>query len=129
MKYLAILLLVGVVVRHNTAYEVASLTGISPPGAFYVLGGLWESILCAVVLIIAWQQRQTVYRSAILGAMAIGIIEGLQMSVCRACIKNMADVPKGVNICDYLTGFPVGATVASLYLIILIWILGKELKK
>lgn len=115
--------------RHNTAYEIASLTGISPRGAFYVMGGLWEVTLCLVVAGLVWFEKHSIYRSIALGAMVIGVVEGLQMSVCRALVTDMNKVPLDARICDYLAGFPIGSVITGFTVIFLIWLIGRHAKQ
>lgn len=108
-KYLAILLLIAVYLRHNTSYWISDLSGMSPRGVFYVLGGLWEALLAGVIVVLAYQKKSAWWH-LLAFACFIAIIEGLQMSACRI-IGNSG--PR--NICDSVSGLPIGATLTSLY--------------
>jgi integral membrane sensor domain MASE1 len=119
MKWLGSLLLVGVFLRHDTSQW---LPGYSPAAWFYVLGGLWEITLCASLLI--WVSQT----SLLTAALWIGILEGAQVSVCRLATKDI-DAVHGQNLCDALTGLPVGATMTALYLGIVCVAIGKAWRK
>ncbi len=117
MKWLGSILLVGVFIRHNTAW---SLPGYSPQAWFYILGGFWEMLLCLVIL-------TKVTEPLAIAAMWIGILEGAQVSVCRLLTSDITKVQG--NLCDSLTGLPIGATMTALYLLIVCWAIGKEWRK
>ncbi len=119
MRWLGPILLMGVFVRHNTSFW---LPIFSPQAWFYILGGLWEMILCGTLLLMLRQPL-------VIAAAWIGILEGAQVSVCRLSTSNIADVPKGANLCDALTNLPIGATMTALYLGIVCWAIGKEWRK
>jgi hypothetical protein len=61
--------------------------------------------------------------------MWIGILEGAQISTCRLLTTDISQVPKGANLCDHLTGLPIGATMTALYLGIICWAIGKAWRK
>lgn len=126
MNWIGALLLILVALRHHTSQVLAQSLPISAPGIFYIQGGLWEALLCGVVAVFLWGQRVTIWRQMGLAAMAIGIIEGLQMSACRSLVVSMADVPKGVNICDHVTGKPVAATLMWLEIFMVCALLGRK---
>src|SRR5437870_2954674 len=108
MKWLGPILLVGVFLRHDTSQW---LPGYTPGAWFYVLGGLWEMILCGSLLALIGG-----YPLAI-AALWIGILEGAQVSTCRLLMTDITKVPRGGNLCDALTGLPIGATMTALYVI------------
>ena len=116
MKWLGPILLVGVFVRHNTSHW---LTGYSPQAWFYVLGGLWEVVLCLTLL-------RFVTAPLAISALWIGILEGAQVATCRLLTADISAVPKNANLCDALTGLPIGATMTGLYLLIICWAIGKK---
>src|SRR5882672_9284152 len=107
-RWLGPILLVGVFLRHNTSQW---FPGYSPAAWFYVLGGLWEILLCACVLL-AYS-----HNPLLAAAMWIGILEGSQVSICRLATKDI-DAVHGQNLCDALTGLPIGATMTGLYVIL-----------
>lgn len=119
MKWLSIVLLVGVFVRHDTSYLASTLTSLTPGAWFTVMGGLWEIVLCVALLM---------FVSASLGttALLIGILEGAQISVCRAMITDISAVPPKVNLCDYVTGWPIGFLMTSAELGMVCWVIGKN---
>jgi hypothetical protein len=123
LRWLAIVLLVGVFVRHDTSYLASTFTPLTPGAWFTVMGGLWEITLCLALLL--W------VRSIPLAAAAlwIGILEGAQISACRAVIADIRSVPQNVNLCDYLTGWHVGAIMTGVYLFIVCMAIGKEWRR
>ncbi len=129
MKWLVALLFVGVWARHNTSFPLSQWSGVTQPGVFYAQGGLWEAVLCAVLLAIFWETTKGFARALLISGMAVGIIEGLQMAVCRPLVKSMAGVPSGMNVCDHVTGLPITGVVLALEFIITVWFVGKETKK
>ena len=106
MRWLASILLIGVFARHNLAF---SLPGYSPAAWFYILGGMWEACLCFSLMLF-------LKAPLVLAALWIGILEGAQISTCRLLTADITQIPKGANLCDHLTGLPIGATMTALYL-------------
>ena len=130
MKIIAAILLIGVFLRHGSHNLLAGNTALSPAAWFYILGGLWEVVLCGVLLFILLSAKGQLKYFAI-WAMIIGILEGLQISVCRLSIDNLSSVPKGTDLCDYLLGVPLGATEAATYLLAVcfgagLYVIGKK---
>jgi hypothetical protein len=60
-----------------------------------------------------------------IAALWIGILEGGQVAVCGALMGH-ARPPEGMNECDYLTGWHVGAIMTGVYLFIVCMAIGKE---
>jgi hypothetical protein len=116
MKWLGPILLVGVFVRHDTS---SWLPGYTPAAWFYILGGVWEMILCTVLLLF-------LRTPLAVAALWIGVLEGAQISACRLLTKDYSAVPKWQNLCDHLTGLPVGAIMTGLYLYIVCQAIGKS---
>lgn len=124
MKVIAFALLVGVFIRHS-GHTWLSGSGYSPAAVFYMLGGLWEALLCALGAALVYGARRTVWSGVALAALTIGALEGLQVTGCRLAIADIRAVPSGANLCDYATGLPVGAVAFSLYLIVIAWHVGR----
>ena len=118
-RWLGSILLVGVFLRHNSSF---SLPGYSPQAWFYILGGLWEVVLCFLLL-------RFITIPLGIAALWIGILEGAQVSVCRLATQDITQIPKSANLCDILSGLPIGATMTALYLGIVCWAIGKEWRK
>ena len=118
MKGLAAVLLIGVFFRHTAATWLGE-TSYTYGAWFYILGGMWEVVLCGVLLVILLGAKASIWRNLALIAMAIGVSEGLQISVCRLAISNISLVPKWEPLCDYVTGLPIGAMFMALYIIAL----------
>jgi len=124
VKWIAFVLLLGVFIRHNTYNFLAEQTHLPPQTIFYLLGGLWEAVLCSALLMIFWAMRSGIWKNLAVAAMLIGILEGLQVFVCRLCVKDIYAVPPGTNLCDYVSGLPVGVSLTCLYFLILCWSVG-----
>ena len=124
MKWIASILLLGVFIRHDAVTFIAHQVGWTPAAIFYLLGGLWEVVLCAAIALFALTTHVSIWRELILAAMAIGILEGSQVFICRLCVKDIRAVPPGTNLCDYVTGLPVGVSLTCLYFLILCWSVG-----
>jgi hypothetical protein len=107
LRFIAFLLLIGVFVRHDSSAWIADLLGANQKAVFYVQGGLWEAVLACVI---AWLVPKGPYRYMVLMACIIEITEGLQMAVCQSLTASASG-----NLCDNLTGFPIGATLTALY--------------
>lgn len=102
MRWLAIVLLLGVFIRHDTSFLASNLTSLTPGAWFTVMGGLWEVVLCLALLL--WVRSVPLAAAALL----VGILEGAQISVCRAMIIDISAVPPKADLCDYVTGWPIG---------------------
>jgi hypothetical protein len=118
MRWLGPVLLVGVFIRHNTSFW---LPIFSAPEWFYILGGLWETVLCVALLLL-------LKNPLAIAALWIGVMEGSQVTVCGALMGHRR-APAGMNDCDYLLGWPLGATMTALYLGIICWAIGKAWRK
>lgn len=120
MKWLAAILLVGVGLRHAGASWLAPMFGVSVPGTFYVLGGMWEALLCLTVMVLLSTQRRSPWRGLALGAMAVGFIEGALMAACRlASGISLGSKPRDMNLCDWVIGVPIGPALLTTYVVIL----------
>ena len=110
MRWLACLLLVGVFVRHDASHW---LPWYSAPEWFYILGGLWECLLSAsLLLFLRWPLA--------VAALWIGILEGAQVAACGALMGH-ARAPEGFNECDYLTGLPIGFLLTVMEFGVVCW--------
>jgi hypothetical protein len=114
MKTLAVLVLVGVFIRHGSANWIHDLTNFPVRGAFYILGGLWESLLCAIVALLVWNRPKDGWWALLVMGCLVGIVEGLMMVIGRLMVT-----PSGPNLFDTLTGLQVGATAMSLYAMVI----------
>lgn len=125
MKPLAILLLVGVFIRHGSAGWLADLTSFPVKGIFYILGGMWEAILCVALLRFIILERETLWVRLAMLACVAGAIEGLQMAVCRTLTPDISAVPVGENLCWQFTNpVPVGIVLYVCYFFAAMWIIG-----
>ena len=113
-RWLGPLLLIGVFARHDLTW----LPGYSRTEWFYLLGGLYECLLCAILLTF-------IQIPLAVAALWIGMIEGSQIAICGALMGH-ARAPEGTNECDYLTNLPIGATLTALELGIVCWAIGKS---
>lgn len=117
MKWIGPVLLVGVFARHNLAW---SLPGYNPQAWFYMLGGLWEILLCSILLLTL--PALPLVRVAI----SIGILEGAQVTLCR--LATTGPLPKG-NLCDALLGFPLGPWLTGFYIILIAVVTARQWKR
>lgn len=128
MRTLAIVLLVGVFARHDTANWLADGSALSPAAWFYVLGGAWEATLCALMLWQVMGYPAELWRNLAAAGLLIGISEGVQVSVCRLAVEDIRAIPPGINMCDHIAGMPVGAVMTSLYLLLICWQIGRAIR-
>ena len=75
--------------------------------AFVMLQGAWSVILSVCLLIFFIAAKRTVWRDLCIWALLISIIEGGAIPVFGFMVKDFALVPRGVNLGDYVTGWPV----------------------
>lgn len=129
MRALAIILLVGVFLRHDTANWLADGSTFSAGAWFYVLGGAWEVMLCGLLLWAVMGYPWTIWRGISSAALLIGMSEGAQIAGCRLAIDDIKAVPIGANLCDHATGLPVGAVMMSGYLLLLCWHIGRAIRE
>lgn len=122
MKYLAVFLTLVAYLRHDTSYWVGEWLGISPKAAFYVLGGIQETILWALLAGFILMLRNQIWRSLALGACVIGMVEGLMIPVCRLALRG----PHTGNTCDYLTGLPIGGVFVAVYTLLVCLFLARR---
>lgn len=81
---------------------------------FYLLGGLWETILCSVLLAILLVCARTIWRDLAAFAMATGIVESVMVWGCKLAITSPP--PMGMTNCQHATGLPIGATAMTIEL-------------
>ena len=128
MRALAIVLLLGVFVRHDTANWLADESRFSAAAWFYMLGGAWEVMLCGLLLWAVMGYPSSLWRNLAAAALMIGISEGAQIAGCRLAVDNIVAIPPGINMCDYVVGMPVGAVMTSLYLLLICWQIGRAFR-
>jgi len=127
MRAIAILLMVGVFLRHYSGWLFAGFLDISRSVWFYIFGGLWEVTLCACLLSIFWGLPRGRWRNIGIAAMLVGIIEAAQMPTCALIVRDMSLVPRGSNLCDFAAGFPVGPPILAFCIVIALGaLLGKQ---
>ena len=129
MSRVAVILIIGVFLRHDAANWLASGSRLSPAAWHYILGGAWEVMLCALLLWVVYGYRWSVWRGIASTALVIGMLEGMQISACRLAVDDIRAVPVGMNLCDFRLGLPVGAVMTSLYLIMLAWQVGRAIRE
>lgn len=127
MKFLALVLLAAIFVRHDTAFWLAPRIGISPAGTFHLLGGALEVLLCAAVLVLLLTYRASIWLQLAQAAAVIGMVEGSMIAACRIALQK--PVPAGMTQCDFVTGLPIGAVVTTMEVLALCWIMGAWLRR
>jgi len=115
VKWIALTLLCGVFIAHDTANWLA-FGSFTPGRVFYMLQGAWSALLSAILMVFVLTQKRTIWRDLSVAALAISIIEGMEMPVCTLAVDS-AKVPRGTNLCDYAAGFPIGYVIEGLYFI------------
>lgn len=128
MRWFACALVIGMVLRYFSYHSIGAQTYLTARGWYYVMGGLWEVLLCAALALVVWEAKKSAWRWLALYALVVSICESLQASVCRIAVAEMSSVPKGVNICDYVSGIQFTTTINTLYLIVLALIVGVILR-
>lgn len=121
VRVIAIILLLAVFVRHESAFWLADATGFNPRAVHYMLGGAYEVVLAGVIAVFLLAANRSLWRNLGLAAMAIAAIEGAQITACRAMVKDMKQVPPDTNLCDWIVGVPMGHILMSFYLLIVVW--------
>lgn len=124
MRWLAILLVVGVFVAHDAANWLSEGTRFSPGWVFYMLQGVWSALLSACLLIFFISAKPSLWRSLGIAGLAISIIEGAMVVGCALLVDDIYAVPRGTTLCHYATGLPIGSAITCLEVFILAWIVG-----
>jgi len=124
VKGIAAALLLGVFLRHATAFKIAQLTGWSAAGVFYVQGAALEILLLVLLFLFISEARSSVWRDLGITAVGIGIVEASLVAGCQMVITSRP--PEGVTQCDHMTGLPVGAALGLIYVAILAWVAGRR---
>lgn len=129
MKVVAAVLLLGVFIANDTANWIAQATGYSPAAVFYMLQGAWVVILSGCILVFMLAAKPSFWRSLGIAAVGISMAEGAMIPACRLAVTDISAVPRGTNMCDFVTGLPVSATTLTLELMILAWIVGASFRR
>lgn len=120
MAWLASILLLAAAFKNAGASWLAPIFGLPVPGMFYVLCGLWEAVLCIAVILLLQTQPRSRWRGVALSAAVIGLIDGVLMAACRlAAGTSIASKPRDMDLCDWVTGLPVGSVLLGMYVLIL----------
>lgn len=129
MRTMAVVLLVGVFMTHHTANWLADGSRFSPAAIFYMQQGMWAAILALFLLDAIWAEARSFWRSLAIAALVISIGEGLLQPVCRFAVDNINAVPKGVSLCDYVTGMPTHAVMLCVEIFAVLWIAASWTRK
>lgn len=129
MRWIAIVLLLGVFIVHDTPQWIVEGTGYPRNWFFYGLIGAWTALLSAVTAPFFWEQPHSLWRSLALAALAISFIEGMEMPACLLALDpaNVNRMPSGYSLCDYVVGFPIGKIIECLYFLAVLYILWRAL--
>jgi len=120
MRALALALLLGVFLAHDSANLIAEGTKYSPAAVFYMLQGAWSAMLAACLLLFILNEHPSIWRRVAVAAMGIAIFEGLEIPVCRLLVDDIMNVPSRTTMCNYVTGLPVSQVTLSLEIIALV---------
>jgi hypothetical protein len=115
VRQLSIALLLGAVLVHSGSRAFAYLFSFPRAGMEHMLYGLGFVILAGCLCFVFLAMIPSIWRNLGLLACAIWVCEGAQMTVCRALIIDPKSVPRGMNMCDFVSGQPFTAAVLTLY--------------
>lgn len=125
MKWLAVILLSAVFVRHNSAFWMASALDTTPAAMSYFMGGVLEAVAGAALAILFFVHRRSLWRNLGIFAGIVMMSEGFQMAACRLAV-DIKTLPPNTTLCDHATGLPVGSVLATLYLLAFGFILARR---
>jgi hypothetical protein len=123
VRVIAIILIVAVWIRHGAIYTLSGLFGVYPWEMNWYLGGAWEAVLAAVAALLLLACPPSLWRNLGMGACAIAVNESAQSVGCGLFINDIRDVPPRTDLCDHLTGLPVGRVTMTVYLMIVCYAL------
>ena len=104
---------------------IAKDAGIHPAVLFYALLGWLLALLSGTIALLVWGYKASIYKDVVLWAMAVSASEGLQMN-CHL----LGPTKAGIDVCDYhFSPIPIGASMTGLYVLILAWIVVKNVKR
>ena len=129
MRAMAIVLAVGVFIAHDGANWLSSQIGIYPWAAFFMLQGVWTVVLSVCLVLFIYRAIPSFERTLALVALGISIFEGFQIPACGIFVTDFALIPRGVNVCDYVTGLPVTSVTLTLEVLIMAWLIGSYLRR
>jgi hypothetical protein len=124
MRVVALILLGGVFIANDTANWLAERSHFSAAWLFYMLQGWWVLVLSCVLLVFILLQPPSIWKNISVFSLVVSMVEAGQIPLCRAAVDDIKNVPAGVDLCDYVTGVPIGAATTTLYAAILAWIVG-----
>lgn len=118
MKWFASLLIASVFITHAGGRLLAQWSGIPQNIVEHMLYGGLLAALSALLLAVMLHMIESFWRDLALLALVVSILEGVQMAACIPwTLERLAQIPARTNLCDALTGQPVGATLLGLYAI------------
>jgi hypothetical protein len=124
MPWLAGTILGAVFLTHAGSRWIASLTGANLGVIEFELHGALLAVLSGCLLVLLAHGRSSAWRDVGLTGCAISISEGLQMTTCMMLTPDIRAVPATANLCDYLSGQPIAATMLAIYVITLCLVVG-----
>jgi hypothetical protein len=122
LKFLAVLLTALVWIRHDTSYAIGDLLHISPRAAYYVLGGIQETVLWGLLFGFLLMYKSGFFRTLALGACVMGMVEGAMIPICRIALKG----ENTKDVCDYVTGLPISGVFTAINVLFLCWFLSRK---
>jgi hypothetical protein len=128
VRFIAIVLVVGVFLAHDGEHWLSEGSRFSPAAVFYMLQGAWTVVLSACLLLLLTAAVASVWRDLAVTALGISIVEGSLLPVCRFPVANIKEVPMGVGLCDHVTGLPVHAVLLTLEVLAVVWIAGTGIR-
>jgi hypothetical protein len=119
LKWLSVLLLIGVFVANDGAYLLSGPYSVA--ATFYMLQGAWTALLSGLLLMLFCEAKPSLWKNLGIAAMSISLLEALEIPACRLFIVDISKV-RG-NLCD-AWGFPISSVTLTLEVLILAWLVG-----
>ena len=131
MRWTTICLLLGVFIVFDTPEWIVEGTGYPRNWLFHGLLGLWIAFLSGALINFFLTQQRSFWRSLAIAALCISIIESMEMPACLLAVDptNVNSMPRGISLCDYVVGFPIGKAIEIIYLLAILFIVWRARAK
>lgn len=114
-RWMAVALTVGVFAVHDSPNWLSRITGLYPWAIYFMtVAGGGTMFLAACLFILIFMAPPSFERLLCLVALGIWIFEGAMIPVCGIASGFTSTPGVGVNLCDYVTGWPVTKVTVGL---------------